>query len=368
MRTIKGYVFTKDRCFEPGAVTFDSGIIVSVEKCTENGLSKEERNTLVLPGLIDIHMHGASGIEVCSADCGELEKLAKFEVQHGVTSFFPTTMTLPADKLESICKTIAEASEKCSSIKGINLEGPFISETKCGAQNRENAVNPDSELLNRLNTAGKGKIRFVTVAPELKGASGFIAENAGKYVVSVGHSAADYDTAAHAFALGARQVTHLYNAMTPYLHRNPGIPGAAFDNEKVMAELIADGEHVHPSVVRNTFKTIGADRIILVSDSTEGTGEPEGEYILGGQKIIHTGSVAKLPNGTIAGSVSTLYDCLVSAVKMGIPAEDAIVAATIGPARAAGIDSEYGTLEPGKKADILVTDKSFGIREVLLNV
>ncbi len=368
MRTIKGFVFTKDRCFKPGSVTIDSGVIVSVSCCAETGLSEDERNTLILPGLIDIHMHGAAGTDVCNASCTELLKLAEYEVNHGVTSFFPTTMTLPAEKLETICKTIAGALEICPAIKGINLEGPFVSEKKCGAQNRENAVLPDSLLLNRLNAAGKGRIRFVTVAPELKGAMDFIAGNAGKYVVSVGHSDADYDTASKSFELGARQVTHLYNAMTPFLHRNPGIPGAAFDNENVMAELIADGEHVHPSVVRNTFKAIGADRIILISDSTEGTGEPAGEYILGGQKIIHTGSVAKLPDGTIAGSVSTLYDCLVSAVKMGIPAEDAIVAATISPARAAGLDSEYGTLEPGKKADILVTDKSFEIREVLLNV
>ena len=364
MRTIKGFVFSKDRCFEPGSVTFDSGVIVSVETFPKQELSAEEQDTLILPGLVDIHMHGAVGIDVCSASENELRKLAEYEKSRGITSFFPTTMTLPSKRLESICKTIADASRKCEAIKGINLEGPFVSHGRCGAQNAEYAVNPDTGLMLGLNDAGQGKIRFVTFAPELPGAERFVTENAGKFVLSAGHSDADYETASKAFALGVKHVTHLYNAMTPFAHRNPGIPGAAFDNENVEVELISDGEHVHPSVVRNTFKSFGADRIILISDSTAATGEACGEYYLGGRKIINNGSVAKLLDGTIAGSVSTLYDCLVSAVKMGIPGEDAIVAATFNPARAAGIDSVCGSLEPGKNADILVTDKRYVIREV----
>ena len=216
-------------------------------------------------------------------------------------------------------------------------------------------------MLKRLQTAANGKVRLVTVAPECENAISFIkaATDLG-VTVSIGHTNADYDTAVNAFAAGATQITHMYNAMPPFHHRNPAVIGAAFDNENVRAELICDGVHVHPSAVRAAFKLFGADRIILISDSLRATGMPDGDYPFGGQTITLCGSRAVMADApdTLAGSVTNLMDCMRKAVSFGVPIADAVKAASFNPASSIGVDDRIGSLDSGKEASMVLLGKS----------
>ena len=210
-----------------------------------------------------------------------------------------------------------------------------------------------------------GRYHAEDLAPELPGSMETIDELAGEVRISIAHTTADYDTACEAFKHGARQVTHLYNAMPPFSHRAPGVIGAAFDNDNVAVELIADGVHVHPSVVRATFRLF-ENRVILISDSMMATGLDDGEYSLGGQAVTVRGNLATLHDGTIAGSATNLMDCVRSAVKMGVPLGQAIHSASTNPARAIGVEHDYGSLEPGKLANVLLLDEELNIHTILL--
>ena len=288
-------------------------------------------NYYVIPALIDIHFHGCIGEDFSDADSDGLSRIAEYELSRGIAYICPAGMTLPEQQLAKICKTAAEYENKHGAeLVGINLEGPFVSAAKKGAQNEKFIHTPDIDMLNRLQIAANGKVRLVTVAPECENAISFIkaATDLG-VTVSVGHTNADYDTAVNAFAAGATQITHMYNAMPPFHHRNPAVIGAAFDNENVRAELICDGVHVHPSAVRAAFKLFGADRIILISDSLRATGMPDGDYPFGGQTITLCGSRAVMADApdTLAGSVTNLMDCMRKAVSFGVPIADAVKAA-----------------------------------------
>lgn len=363
MRIIKGIVYTKDFRFEPGIVTIENDKIVSVESCDREALGQDERNRYLLPGLVDIHFHGCAGYDFCDGTKEAMQAIEDYENAHGITSLCPATMTLPIKRLEEICSTAAEYHG--SSIQGIYLEGPFVSEEKKGAQNAAYIRKPDLKLLDHLQECSKGLIKIAAIAPEIEGAMACIQEGNGRFRFSIAHTCADYETASEAMEKGALHVTHLYNAMPSFHHREPGVIGAATDHGRVMVELICDGVHVHPSMVRNTFRLFDDDRVILISDSMMAAGMPDGVYALGGQKVQVKGNLATLENGAIAGSVTNLYDCMVTAISMGISKESAIRAATWNPAGAIGIEKEYGSLETGKKADILITDLDFGLQEVI---
>lgn len=320
----------------------------------------------VLPGLVDVHIHGAVGHDFCDGDSKGLQEIAAFLKSQGITSFCPTSMTLPAEELRQIFQSVLKLPEgpAYASVAGIHMEGPFISPAKKGAQKESYIVNPDIACFRELNDACQGMIRLVTIAPELAGSMEFIETLHEEVAISLGHSTADYETALSAFAAGASHATHLFNAMPPLHHRNPGIIGAAFDSPNAFVEIICDGIHLAPSVIRMVFRLFGDDRVILISDAMRAMGMEDGTYELGGQDVFKRGNRATLKDGTLAGSATHLFDCLRHAVSFGIPLESAVKAATANPARS--IRAEHiGSLAPGKEADILLVDQELRLVRVI---
>ncbi len=358
MSVVRGMIFSASKKFIPAEMYFEDGVIEDIRALSDGELSSEEKESYIIPGLIDMHMHGACGIEVCDTDEEGLLKIAEFEQKCGVTSFCPTTMTLPKECLTKIVKTIKSAADKEKAIKGIYLEGPFLSKEKCGAQKKEYLLNPDIDLLESLNNLAEGLIKKVAIAPETEGAVDFIEKYSDRFSFSMAHTVAGYDLAVKAIKAGVKGVTHLYNGMSPYNHRDPGVVGAVFDSEEVRAELIADGIHLHPAVVRNAFRVLGPGRIALISDSCPAAGYDLSECFLGGQKVYIKGRRAELADGTLAGSASTLFDCFNMALLMGIPLEQVIISSTETPAKMLGIFDTVGSLEPGKQADFIVLNKA----------
>ena len=307
----------------------------------------------VIPGFIDIHSHAAVGTDAMDSDV-DLAKWTKYMRKNGVTTFFPGTVTGTDEELISACERLKDSD-------GINLEGPFLSPEKKGAHVESKIKPVDLKLLEKI----KDSVKITTVAPEIPGNMEKIPEIVKMGIkVSVGHSAADYETAKKAFSLGATHVTHLYNTMNPYLHRDPGIIGAALENDNIFCEIISDGIHVHPSVVRNLYKTIGEDRMVLVSDAMRATGLSDGVYTLGGLEVFVKNSQARLSDGTLAGSAYNLYEMVLSAHSFGIPLEKCVKMATLTPARAVGIDNELGSISVSKYANLVVLDEKLKIVDV----
>ena len=321
----------------------------------------------VLPGLVDVHIHGAVGYDFCDKDIEGLLKISSYLKSNGITTFCPTSMTLPIDNLKEIFNSILKVpyTSDYAKIAGINMEGPFISREKKGAQKESYIKSPDIEAFRELNASCNGKIKLITIAPELPGSINFIKALHNTVSISLGHSIADYDIALEAFKAGANHATHLFNAMLPLHHRNPGIIGAAFDSENAMVEVICDGIHIHPSVIRTLFQLFGDDRIILISDAMRATGMPDGTYELGGQNVCKKGHEATLEDGTLAGSTTNLFECMRNAVKFGIPLESAIKTVTKNPATSIGMFDTIGGLGIGKKADIILVDKDLNLVKVI---
>lgn len=323
----------------------------------------------VVPGFIDVHFHGCMGADLCDATGESVRTIARYEAARGVTAICPATMTYPEELLSSVARTAAsfDSADDEAALVGINMEGPFISPDKIGAQNPAYVQSTDAAMLRRIQEAAGGLVKLVDIAPEEPGALDFITEAANEVRVSLAHTCTDYDTAVQAFARGARHMTHLYNAMPGLHHRKPGPIAAAWENPDVTVELICDGVHVHPAMARMTFGLFGAERICLISDSMRACGLDDGEYDLGGQQVNVCGNVATLADGTIAGSVTDLAACMRHAVlEMGIPLEDAVHAATLTPARVIGIDGDRGSLEVGKIADAVVLDEELNVKHVVL--
>ena len=281
----------------------------------------------------------------------------------------PASMTLPEETLARIYRNAAAYERQGGSyLVGINMEGPFFSYEKRGAQNPAYLRAPDVQMVRRLQKEAGGLIKLVDVAPETEGALPFIEELKGEFRLSLAHTNADYDQAVEGFRAGATQVTHLYNAMSGMSHRAPGVVGAALENGECYVELICDGVHIVPPMIRNTFQMFGEDRIILISDSLSATGMPDGLYELGGQAVrVVDGKATIADTGAIAGSTSNLMDCLKFAVKKAkIPLESAVKCATINPAKSLGIDDEYGSIEPGKRAQLVFLDENLEVTAVWL--
>lgn len=420
----KGLVYTEEGRFEELSILTDgdriSGLLPAQAMIKYAGEVFDASGCYVLPGLVDVHFHGCAGHDFCEGTTEALEKIAAYEFSQGVTGICPATMTLPEVKLieilgnakryyDGICgsrdgKDLEHKPEGRARLLGIHLEGPFINPEKRGAQRLEDIKVPNKEMLVRFQEAAGGLIRLVTIAPEMEGGIACMKEYRArdpKVHFSIGHTLSDYDIAQAFFTAGGDHVTHLYNAMPPFTHRAPGVVGAAFDEPNCFVELICDGIHVSPSVVRATFQMFGEDRVVLISDSMEATGMPDGTYELGGQQVrvesackpgeqqVNGGKDpsggqyaemrkagkrlmkdvrrrATLADGTLAGSVTNLYESLKNAVAMGIPLENAVKAATINPCRSIGVDKEFGSISVGKAAKFLILDaKDLSIRKVI---
>ena len=363
---LRGMIFTKDCVFEPGELVIEDGIIKEVQICDYEALTQKEQEQYLIPGLVDVHFHGAAGYDFCDGTKEALQAIAAYENEHGITTICPATMSLPVVELEHILTVAAEWKKGSDSLCGIHLEGPFIAKEKKGAQKEENIIPADVATLRKLQEKVNGLIKLVTIAPETEGAMKCIEELKDEFRFSVGHTMADYETACKVFEVGADHVTHLYNAMCPGTHREPSVPEAAADYDKVFVELICDGVHSTPTAVRAAFTLFGAERMVLISDSMEACGKPDGTYSLGGLTVNVSGNRATLSDGTLAGSVTPLYECMKTAVSMGIPLEAAVRAATINPCRTIGADKLYGSITPGKKAHFLILDqKDLSIKAVI---
>ena len=363
-------VFLADRGFVPAAFRVENGVYTELLPAgfREAG-AVDLDGALVIPGLIDIHTHGNSGADFSDGDYAGLKTMAAFLAKNGVTGFAPASMTLPYEVLEKAYASARQLCDEtpagCARLLGINMEGPFFSEKKKGAQNAAYLRTPDFEAFRKLYEGCGGLIRIVDLAPELPGAVDFAEKAAALCTVSVAHTDASYEQARAVYAAGATHLTHLFNAMPAIHHRKPGVIGAASENEKVYAELICDGQHVHESAVRMAFRLFPG-RICLISDALRCCGMPDGQYELGGQDVFLKGGIARLADGTIAGSAATLTQCLQNAVAFGIDRDEAIRAATLNPARQLGCADRFGSIAVGKQADFLVCGEDLAVQQVYL--
>ena len=384
IRNVK--VYTEDKEFVDGEIVIHDG---RIEKAGPAVTRQDEMDTetildgegcFAIPGLIDLHFHGCKGYDFCDGTKEAIGKIAEYEASVGVTAISPATMTLPVNELEEILAVAADYKKEAQAesgtgkaasgvdLVGVNMEGPCLSEEKKGAQDERNIITCDEDVCRRFLEASGGLVKFVGIAPERNAnAAEFIRNMKDKVHISLAHTNADYDTAMAAFDAGADHAVHLYNAMPAFTHRKPGVVGAVSDSGHVNAEMICDGVHIHPSVVRATFKVLGADRIVLISDSMRATGMPDGQYTLGGLDVnVADGRATLVSNGALAGSATNLMECMKTVVqKMGIPLETAVACATRNPARCLGIEKDYGSLAPGKKGNVVLLDADLKLRAVV---
>ena len=369
MRIRNANIYTEEHRFVRGDVAVENGRFVS---CTGDPAGEEAvvdvEGMYLIPGLVDIHFHGCKGADMCDGTKEALDVITSYEASVGVTSVCPATMTIPKDELLEVMKNAGSYEYSGGShLVGINMEGPFISPAKKGAQAAENIMHCDYEYFSQLQKAANGLIKLVDIAPEEKGAMEFIEQCHDKVKISIAHTCSDYDTAREALEKGVGHMTHLYNAMPGINHREPGPIIAALE-AGAEVELIADGIHIHPAMVRTTFRIFGADKVILISDSMEATGLLDGDYQLGGQGVTVKGRKAVLTKdpGVIAGSVTNLFDCMKNCVlNMGIPLEDAVLAATENPAESIGVEKDYGKIAVGNYGNLLLLDKDLQIKNIV---
>lgn len=366
-----GLVFTEEFNFSKMDVLIENGVIAALAPAgsLHGAEAFDAAGNYVLPGFVDIHTHGAVNYDFCDAEAAGIEKILAFSGQQGVTTLVPATMSFNEPILAKVLEVAIPYFDKeghGAVLRGVNMEGPFINMDKKGAQNGKYIIDPHIDMFNSLYEQCGGRIRLVDIAPELPGSLDFIRAVKDKCTVSLAHTNANYDEAFAAFEAGATHVTHLFNAMPPFTHRAPGVIGAASDMASFV-EIISDGFHLHPSVVRAVFKWFGEGRVCLISDCMRATGMPDGDdYSLGGQRVIMKGGKATLEDGTIAGSATNLAECTRRAIRFGVPMESALRAATANPAAAAGLAGQVGSIAVGKRADIVVWNHELETKAVLV--
>lgn len=362
-----------DKVLSNGSLVFDSET-GKIEKVLAYQLEAGPKMEVIdaqagylAPGMIDTHIHGAGGFDTMEASVEALNSIAKILASYGVSSFLPTTMTMAKTEIRAALANIRQVKENKpvgAKVLGTNVEGPFISPDYIGAQNSENLIKPDLDLLRDYYDV----IEIVTLAPEVEGALALIEELTQNNIVSsAGHSAASYAEFQQAYQAGMDHFTHLYNAMTGLHHRKPGLVGAAFDSDATV-ELIVDLIHHHQAVDRFTIQTKGVEQVILVSDGMEATGLEPGEYELGGQKVIVKDGAARLENGVLAGSVLTLDQAvrnLLEVTDLSIP--EIFKMATLNPARKLKLDHKLGQLKTGYQADLVIFDQNFKVKKTFID-
>lgn len=365
-----GKVFTGEK-FEEVSVRVEDGRIAQIapdlsEKAGEEVVQLGE--DLLIPGFIDLHTHGCMGYDFSTATKEEIDKMCAFYLSRGITSVAGTTMTMGYEDYKKAAATIGEYMDNTENhnLIGINMEGPFLSVEKKGAHDPQYIIDASQEKMDELNRLARGHFLIVDIAPERPGAIEFIRKNSRDYVISVAHTTADYDRAMEAFAAGATEVTHLFNAMNGLGHRDPGVPGAAFA-AGANVEMICDGIHIHPTVMRMVFRMF-RERLLVISDSMSAAGLQDGEYVLGGLPVFVREGKATLENGTIAGSTTDLLKELgVWMDVCGLSMEEILPCMTINQARAVRMEDKIGSIEAGKAADLVVMSRKREIKAVYKN-
>lgn len=363
-------VMTGDFTLQKADIAFENGVITAIgQNLTASGEVFDFAGLTALPGFVDIHTHGCAGFDACDATREALSKISAHLVSCGVTAFCPTTMTLSGAELESVLLNLKACMldpPEGARILGINMEGPYIAQSRKGGQNAGFIRQPDWAQFKHFYDLCGGIVKLVDIAPECPGADEFIENAKNLCLVSIAHTDANYAQATAAFKKGVSHVTHLFNAMPGFNHREPGTVGAVFDSDTVTAELICDGFHLHPAVLRTAFRLLGGDRAVIVSDSMRAAGLSDGVYELGGQAVTVADGKARLPDGTIAGSTTNMLEEVQNLVVFGIPFNQAIKAATMNPARAVGEAARIGSLETGKRADIIVLNSALELQAVFI--
>ncbi|MGW9855735.1 N-acetylglucosamine-6-phosphate deacetylase [Staphylococcus hominis] len=359
-----GIIYTEAQVINKGYIVIENGKISDIQKGNYAGDLKQidVKGKHVLPGFIDIHIHGGYGEDAMDASYEGLNHLAKKLLSEGTTTFLATTMTQSDENIETALKnvvtcyqhqTIGEAAE----IAGIHLEGPFISEYKVGAQNPKYVQCPSVEKIRHFQDIAKGLIKIITFAPEVEGAHDTLNALRDDIIFSMGHTVATYEEANEAVERGAKHITHLYNAATPFEHRNPGVFGAAWTNESLNTEIIGDGIHSHPAAVEIAYKQKGNTHMYLITDAMRAKGMKDGEYDLGGQNVIVKGKEARLESGALAGSILKMNEGLRNLIQFTHDSLDHLWRVTsLNQAIALNIDKQKGSLSIGKDADIVIVD------------
>jgi N-acetylglucosamine-6-phosphate deacetylase len=367
---VNGKLILKDRIVEGKALLYTDVIegIVDADKVPADAEIIDAAGKYVAPGLIDLHIHGYLGKDVCDGSVESMRTICEGIVKNGVTGFLPTTMTVSMDviiKALETCRSLMEESKTWNgtTILGVHAEGPFINTKKKGAQNPEYILVPSAEFVKEYADV----ISIISLAPEMDENFKEITKMRKEtdVVVSMGHTDADYDTAMASTNVGVRHATHLFNAMSPLAHRNPGVVGAAL-NSDVTVELIVDTFHVNPALYNMVYKLKG-DKLCFITDCLPAGGLPEGEYTLGGQKFVSKGIECRLPDGTIAGSILALNKGVWNVyTNSDIPLYECVNCASLNPANAIGIGDKKGSLEVGKDADIIITDCEFNVEKTII--
>lgn len=335
-------------------IRIEGDTITEIGESLSGGEEHDLGGCVVLPGFIDIHIHGCGGADFSDALPDTLETMSRTLAACGVTSFCPASMTLPYDRIEKSFERAAEyiGSECGAYIHGINMEGPFLSYEKRGAQSAEYLRLPDIDELKKLD--GICKVRLVSLAPELEGALEFAREASNFCTVSAAHTVATYEQATDGYKNGITHTTHLTNGMDALYNRRPGAVAAALNAENATAELISDGMHIHPEYLKLLYKILGEDRSVVVSDSMCAAGFGDGEYALGSQTVYVKDGKALLTDGTIAASTTNIFSEFKNIISFGVPIKQAVKSCTINPARVIGVDGVTGSIKVGKRADFTI--------------
>lgn len=361
-----GYIFNSDsECFEKSNVVCENGYVISIGNDIPSGADIVDLNgKYLIPGLVDVHTHGIGGYDFNYATGEQVEKMRMSYAKAGTTSVMATFASgFPDNLVKYICETNKNRNKNdgYASIIGIHLEGRYLNPSKKGAHNERLLANPSLDELNSLTKAMAPAPMHFSLAPELDGAEAFIKEIKRQGgTVGVAHTNATYEESMEAINWGATSFTHTFNAMTPVHHRMPGATVCAMTNDNAYAEVICDGEHLHPAIVNLIYKSKSSDKMVLITDSMSATGEPDGEYSIAGSPVtVLNGRAIILPSGTIAGSTLTMFRAVTNLMRfVGIPFEKAIKYATVNPAKMVNA-SLIGKIENGYRADfIVINDKN----------